>query len=220
MPVDPLVPPPSKSALSLTLVEELLYDIGLPQFRGHITIRFPAPGELPPSSPVCNVSGYMHTVAEGEGTPSCCTSGQFLTTAVSWLRVHNTVMLYHDVLIDEGHISALPEKGVLNYHLEHIELSSVARTLILPYDGSGPHSCCSLWILDHTGLIGSPILPYLYPCMVAYTDVAGGNGCNLGIATMTTTLQAPRSTASTLRLLHAASTTTPSVGQEDASGRV
>jgi len=70
-----------------------------------------------------------------------------VTTAVRWLRGHNT--LYHDVLVDEGRISVARKRRVLDHHIEHIEQSSVARTLVSSYDGPDPHSCCLLWTLDH-----------------------------------------------------------------------
>lgn len=57
--------------------------------------------------------------------------------ALSWLRAHNP--LYRDVVINPQRISMLPENDVLNYHIEQIEVSSAARTVVSRYDLSDGH---------------------------------------------------------------------------------
>ena len=57
--------------------------------------------------------------------------------ALSWLRVHNP--LYHEIVIDPQRISMLPENDILDYHIEQIEVSSAARTVVSRYDLSNGH---------------------------------------------------------------------------------
>ena len=55
--------------------------------------------------------------------------------ALVWLRTHNH--LYENVIIDEHRIAALPVDDVLDYHVECIEPSTAAQTLVSRYDISG-----------------------------------------------------------------------------------
>ena len=52
--------------------------------------------------------------------------------ALQWLCANN--LLYRNVVIDEGKISALPEEDVLNYNIEHVPLSVTSCALVSRYD--------------------------------------------------------------------------------------
>lgn len=54
--------------------------------------------------------------------------------ALHWLRIHN--LLYRNVVIDMDHILTLPKDGVLDYHIEQVEVSVAAHTLVSRYDFS------------------------------------------------------------------------------------
>jgi len=58
-----------------------------------------------------------------------------VSRALRWLCTHNR--LYEGVTIGAGRVSTLPEEDVLHYNVEHIPISTAARTLVSRYDHSG-----------------------------------------------------------------------------------
>ena len=52
--------------------------------------------------------------------------------ALQWLCTHNH--LYKNVTIDADRVSMLPEEDVLRYNIEHVPVSTAARTLVSRYD--------------------------------------------------------------------------------------
>jgi len=57
--------------------------------------------------------------------------------ALRWLCSHNP--LYHNVVIGTSRILMLPENDILDYHIERVEVSAAARTLVSRYDSSDSH---------------------------------------------------------------------------------
>jgi len=83
--------------------------------------------------------------------------------ALQWLCAHNH--LYKNVTIDADRISTLPEEDILRYNIEHVPISTAARTLVSRYDHSGD---------EHLSHNATPELPSDSPVQfesVTITDV-------------------------------------------------
>jgi len=152
--VEELIVSRCRAKMCIVKLQDRSDDVDLPTVqrgvKGHIIV-FPQhpenlPDVMPPSisdiiSPICIIfCGSTIPTPQWlkEKARPLVVRREVVLHALRWLCVHN--VLYHNVIIDLDRISALPDNDVLSYHIEQVEASTAARTLVSRYDLSNGHS--------------------------------------------------------------------------------
>ena len=151
--VEELIVSRCRAKMCIVKLQDRKDDVDLPVVqrgvKGHIII-FPQhpewlPDVMPPAmddiiSPICMLfCGSTIPTLQWLKEKACplVVRREVVLAALRWLSVHNP--LYHDITIDMDRISMLPDNDVLNYHIEQVETSVAAHTLVSRYDGLDSH---------------------------------------------------------------------------------
>lgn len=149
--VEELIISRCRAKLCIVKLQDHNDDVDLPTvqrgMKGHIIVFPQHPENIPDvmPAPISDIISPICILFCGSSVPTpqwlkekarpLVVRREAVLNALQWLRVHNP--LYQNVVIDMSRISMLPENNVLDYHIEQVEASTAARTLVSRYDSSG-----------------------------------------------------------------------------------
>jgi hypothetical protein len=151
--VEELIIARCRAKMCIVKLQDYSDDVDLPTvqrgMKGHIIVFPQHPENLPNVMPpqICDIISPICILFCGSTVPTrqwlkekarpLVVCREVVLRALGWLRTHNS--LYHNVVIDMDRISMLPDDDVLDYHIEHVEVSVAARTLVSRYDTLDGH---------------------------------------------------------------------------------